>query len=63
MKPKKPISKRPFLGVLFECCRVYLRIYRNPEDEFYVGRCPRCGKVTRFRVGADGSNARFWSVR
>ena len=54
---------RPFLGVLFECCGVYARIYRDPDARFYVGRCPRCLRVLKVRVGPDGTPARFLRAR
>ncbi|MDH4249243.1 MAG: hypothetical protein OEW39_15665 [Deltaproteobacteria bacterium] len=54
--------KRPFLQVLFQCCRVYLRIYRDPEQPYYQGRCPRCLRTVRFRVGPEGTPARAFEV-
>ena len=33
---------RPYIGVYFECCGVYARIYRQPHQRVYRGRCPRC---------------------
>ncbi len=54
---------RPYIGVLFECCRIYARIYRRPHDDHYIGRCPRCLRVLRVRVGPDGTPARFLRAR
>lgn len=54
---------RPFLGVLFECCGVYARVYRRPQDSMYVGRCPRCLRVLKVRVGPDGTPTRFLRAR
>ena len=56
-------EKRPSLNVLFECCRVYVRVYRNHSKKFYFGRCPKCMKSVRFEVGSEGSGSRFWKVR
>jgi hypothetical protein len=55
-------QSRPFLSVLFACCSVYQRIYRNAEGNAYVGRCPRCGKPVKFAVGAGGTHARQFVV-
>ncbi|MCG3131687.1 MAG: hypothetical protein FLDDKLPJ_02492 [Phycisphaerae bacterium] len=50
----------PWIGVRFDCCGVYQRVYRNPEGTAYVGRCPRCGREARARVGPSGVSARFF---
>lgn len=54
---------RPFLRVYFECCSVYQRLYRDASGQSYTGRCPRCLRPIRFRVGTDGTTARDFSVR
>ncbi len=51
---------RPYIGVLFQCCGVYTRIYRRPEDNRYVGRCPRCYRIAQVRVGPDGTGERLF---
>ncbi|HQY88895.1 MAG TPA: hypothetical protein PK402_09560 [Tepidisphaeraceae bacterium] len=56
-----PTSK-PFLSVLFKCCSVYQRVYKNPTEDRYDARCPRCGKFVRFVVGAGGSDQREFVV-
>ena len=53
---------RPFLSVLFACCSVYQRIYRNSEGTAYAGRCPKCGKPVRFVVGEGGMKERQFVV-
>ena len=57
----KPAS-RPFLGIMFECCSVYARIYKNKEGTAYEGHCPKCMKPIRIRVGKGGSSNRFFKV-
>jgi hypothetical protein len=51
---------RPYLCVLFECCQVYVRVYRRPDDPAYVVRCPKCLRTTHIRVGPQGSAQRFF---
>jgi hypothetical protein len=54
----RPAQKRPFLSVLFACCSVYQRVYKNPAGDAYVGRCPRCGRSIRFDIGPGGTSDR-----
>ncbi len=58
-----PGSNRPFVCVLFECCRVYQRIYVNRERTAYVGWCPRCTAKLEIRIDPAGSDQRFFSAR
>lgn len=55
-------ESRPFLGVMFECCKVYARVYRNAAGTHYTGNCPRCAKGVRFRIGEGGQSGRFFSA-
>ena len=57
-----PARGRPFLQVLFACCQVYQRVYRNPNKPEYSGRCPRCLRSVHFRVGPEGTEARVFEV-
>ena len=56
-------SKRPFVGVHFTCCNVYVRIYRNAAGTHYRGRYPKCGVAVTLAVGAGGTDARTFVVR
>lgn len=57
------VANRPWVGIQFECCGVYTRIYRSPNAREYRGRCPRCGSEVTLRVGPDGTASRFFSAR
>ena len=60
---QQPTSgSRPFIGVRFACCDVYLRIYRSPDGMSYRGHCPRCAKAVNFVVGPGGTDARTFVV-
>lgn len=55
-------SGEPFLGMQFNCCRIYTRIYRNRDKTAYEGRCPRCARKVIVPIGSGGSGARFFEV-
>lgn len=52
-----------FLGVTFECCGVYARIYQNRAGDAYEGRCPRCMGRIHVGIGPEGGNTRFFVAR
>ena len=51
---------RPYIGIVFECCGLYVRVYRRPDQTCYLGRCPNCLRTVRVRVAPDGINARLF---
>lgn len=54
---------RPHLRVLFACCNVYVRVYRNDRTNDYRSACPKCAKPVRFTVAPGGTDARDFVVR
>ena len=56
-------TERPWLGVMFDCCRAYSRVYRNAQQDAYEGRCPRCRRHLRIGIGQGGTAQRFFTVR
>lgn len=63
MDRKVNSKPRPYLGVQFECCNVYVRIYRNAQGTAYAGSCPRCMRPLRIPIGEGGTGARFFRAR
>ena len=53
-------GERSWLGIQFDCCGVYARIYRNRERTAYEGHCPRCLGRLRVLIGHQGTIARFF---
>lgn len=56
-------EQRKYLGIMFECCGVYARIYANKEGTAYIGRCPRCMKPVKVKIGEGGTDNRFFKAR
>ncbi len=55
-----PSGGRNWIGVQFDCCGAYLRIYRNRQGTAYEGYCPRCSRPVRVKIGPGGSEHRLF---
>jgi len=62
MPEEKTVPKTNYLGIMFNCCSVYSRIYKNKAGTAYVGRCPKCLKNVKIQVGEGGTSGRFFNA-
>jgi len=64
--PAEPARRRPegrqWLGIFFNCCHVYGRIYKDGSGRRYVGRCPSCAAEVTVPVGPGGTARRFFET-
>lgn len=51
---------KPWIGIQFECCGVYTRVYRNRQGSAYEGHCPRCSRPIRVAIGPGGTSNRMF---
>lgn len=59
----KPQKDKKFIGILFECCNVYRRIYINKDGSAYEGRCPLCYSKVKVAIGPYGTDQRIFKAR
>jgi hypothetical protein len=53
---------KKFLGLKFTCCGLYSRVYVNRDGTAYEGRCPKCLKHVKLKIGEGGTDSRFFEV-
>ena len=51
---------RRWLGIRFDCCNTYSRMYRNAAGTAYVGCCPKCTRRLSVPIGPGGTPQRFF---
>lgn len=51
---------RRWLGIRFDCCNAYSRMYKNAAGTAYVGRCPKCARRLSVPIGPGGTPQRFF---
>jgi hypothetical protein len=59
-EPHHAKATRPYIGILFDCCGVYVRVYRRQNETVYTGRCPNCLRPVKIHVGPEGTNSRIF---
>ena len=53
---KQP-QPRKYIGVWFDCCQTYGRLYKNKEGTIYRGRCPKCMRSVMVPISPYSGNA------
>ena len=59
----EPLKDKKYIGILFECCNVYRRIYTNKDGNAYEGRCPLCYAKVKVAIGPQGTDQRIFKAR
>ncbi len=55
-------QNKKFIGINFQCCNVYKRIYINKDKNAYEGNCPKCYRKVKVLIGANGTDQRFFDA-
>lgn len=57
-----PKARKRFIGVKFDCCQVYTRIYANKDETSFEGRCPKCLRKVSIKTHKKGVNLKWFSA-
>ena len=52
-------TARPFVGIIYDCCDTYGRLYLNRTSTAFEGHCPRCYRKVTVAAAENGSEDRF----
>ena len=55
-------ENKNWIAIKWNCCGAYSRVYKNRAGDAYEGRCPKCMKPVRLRIGEGGTSARFFEA-
>ncbi|MEM8836275.1 MAG: hypothetical protein AAGD00_10685 [Planctomycetota bacterium] len=53
-------GKRKWIGIYFECCHTYARLWKNRTGTAYTGHCPSCAAAISVPIGPGGTNSRMF---
>ncbi len=59
---KMGAAGRRFIGIRFDCCDVYTRVYVNRDETAYEGQCPKCFRPVHLSIGRGGTDCRFFTA-
>lgn len=62
-EPSTGGQPRRWIGIHFECCGVYTRIYVNRDRTAYEGCCPKCLRAVRVKIGPGGTSNRIFRAK
>jgi hypothetical protein len=58
--PPDVSAKRRWIGIKFDCCGSYSRIYRNKQGTAYEGFCPKCTARIHVPIAPHGTSQRIF---
>ena len=61
-KGLSPPKGKKHIGVFFECCNIYTRVYINKNKKAYVGWCPKCAQRIEVKIDKRGTDCRFFEL-